>query len=54
MVSTLFEGMDIWLLKRVEIFDEFLFPEIISAEPGLDVLKEMHKMFSLLDSQVIF
>eukprot|EP00596_Hydrurales_sp_CCMP1899_P000152 CAMPEP_0119052214 /NCGR_PEP_ID=MMETSP1177-20130426/73588_1 /TAXON_ID=2985 /ORGANISM="Ochromonas sp, Strain CCMP1899" /LENGTH=652 /DNA_ID=CAMNT_0007031713 /DNA_START=1455 /DNA_END=3410 /DNA_ORIENTATION=- len=52
MVSTLFEGMDSWRLKRADVFDEILFPEILSAEPGLDILKEMHKMFCLLNTEV--
>jgi hypothetical protein len=44
--------MDGWRLRRADIFDEILLQEILSSEPGLDILKEMQKMFSLLDTQV--
>lgn len=44
--------MFIYFILLVFYLDLLLFPEILSAEPGLDILKEMHKMFSLLDTYI--
>ena len=50
LINVLFESMDCWSLDRQVLFDESLLAEVLSAEPCLDILKELQRHCGILNS----
>ena len=49
LLSTLLEGTECWCLCRAELFDGLLLHNLSIAAPCLEVIKELHRMFLILD-----
>ena len=49
LLSTLLQGTECWFLCRAELFDGPLLYDLSIAAPCLDVIKELQRMFLILD-----
>ena len=50
LLNVLFESMECWSLDRQALFDDSLLTEVLSAEPCLDILKELQRHCGILNT----